>query len=117
MENEQTLKDTRISFLHKFFQKTLKNTKIRILYPKKYDKHTYHFTMEHFTDWNFLLYGIFKKHFYIFVRGSTYCKTYCGENNCILFSYPAYKVETIKTCSKIVIEYSIDQIIVNNNLT
>ena len=27
------------------FQKTLENTKIRILYPKKYDEHTYHFTI------------------------------------------------------------------------
>ena len=27
-------KNTRISFLHKTFQKTLKNTRIRILYPK-----------------------------------------------------------------------------------
>ena len=40
------MQNTRISFLHKIFQKTLKNTKIRILYPKKYDEHTYHFTME-----------------------------------------------------------------------
>ena len=39
-------KNTRISFLHKTFQKTLKNTRIRILYPKKYDEHTYHFAME-----------------------------------------------------------------------
>ena len=28
------------------FQKTLKYTKIRILYPKKYDEHTYHLAME-----------------------------------------------------------------------
>ena len=28
------------------FQKILKNTKIRILYPKKYYEHTYHFTLE-----------------------------------------------------------------------
>ena len=28
------------------FPKIFQNTKIRILYPKKYDKHTYHFTME-----------------------------------------------------------------------
>ena len=34
MENEQTLKNTRISFLHEIFQKTLKNAEIRILYPK-----------------------------------------------------------------------------------
>ena len=30
----------------KIFQKTLKNTKVRILYPKTYDEHTYHFTAE-----------------------------------------------------------------------
>ena len=60
--------------------------------------------------------GFFKA-FQYFCEGSTYCKTYCGENNCILFSYPAYHVERIKTCSKIPREYSIDQIIVNNNLT
>ena len=30
----------------KNFPETLKNTKIRILDPKKYDEHTYHFTME-----------------------------------------------------------------------
>ena len=51
------LKNTRIAILRavlgkirlqspKIFQKTLKNTKITILYPKKYDEHTYHFTME-----------------------------------------------------------------------
>ena len=34
------------SIFPKVFQKILKNTKIRILYPKKYDEHTYHFTME-----------------------------------------------------------------------
>ena len=28
------------------FPEDPKNTKIRILYPKKYDEHTYHFTME-----------------------------------------------------------------------
>ena len=38
--------NTRISFLHKTFQKTLKNIRIRILYPIKYDEHTYHFAME-----------------------------------------------------------------------
>ena len=68
------------------------------------------------VTFNILLMGIFYymglfKAFLSFCKGSTYCKTYCGENNCILFSYPAYHVETIKTCSKI------DQIIVNNNLT
>ena len=31
-------KNTRISFLHKAFQKTLKIPEIRILYPKKYDE-------------------------------------------------------------------------------
>ena len=30
----------------KIFQKTPQNTKITLLYPKKYDKHTYHFTMD-----------------------------------------------------------------------
>ena len=64
----------------------------------------------------FLSYRIFKAFLY-FCEGSAYCKTYCGENNCILFIYSAYHVERIKTCSKIVREYSIDQIIVNNNLT
>ena len=39
-------KNTRISFLHKTFQKTLKNNRIRILYSEKYDKYTYHFAME-----------------------------------------------------------------------
>ena len=68
------------------------------------------------VTFNILLMGIFYymgifKAFLYFCKGSTHCKTYCGENNCILFSYPAYNVETIKTCSKI------DQIIVNNNLT
>ena len=33
-------------YFPKIFQKTLKNTKIRILYPKKYDEHAYNFTME-----------------------------------------------------------------------
>ena len=81
----KTPKDTRISFLHKIFQKTLQNTKIRILYLKRYDKHTYHFTMEvpppvsrlsysffNTVTFNILLIGIFYymgflKHFYIFV--------------------------------------------------
>ena len=51
------LKNTQIAILRavlgknglhfpKIFQKTLKNTKIRILYPKKYDEHIYHLTME-----------------------------------------------------------------------
>lgn len=62
---------------------------------------------------NILLMGIFYhmgffKAFSYFCEGSAYCKTYCGENNCILFSYPAYHVETIKTCGKIVTRYSID---------
>ena len=39
-------KNTRISFLHKTFQKTLKNTRIRSLYSKRYDEHTHHFAME-----------------------------------------------------------------------
>ena len=30
----------------KYFLEDPKNTKIRILYPKKYDEHTYHFTMK-----------------------------------------------------------------------
>ena len=34
------------SIFQKLFQKSLKNTKIRILYPKKYDEHICHFTME-----------------------------------------------------------------------
>ena len=59
----------------------------------------------------------FLKAFPYFCEWSAYCKTYCGQNNCILSSYPAYHVERIKTFSKIVREYSIDQIIVNNNLS
>ena len=115
--------------LHKIFQKTLKNTKTRILCPTRYDKHTYHFIMEmpppvshlsysfiSIVTFNILLMGIFYymglfKAFLYFCKESTYCKTYCGGKNCILFSYPAYHVETIKTYSKI------DQITVNNNLT
>ena len=58
------------------------------------------------VTFNILLLGIFYymgffEAFLYFCKGSTHCKTYCGENNCILFSYPAYDVETIKTCSKI----------------
>ena len=41
IENEQTPKNTRISILYKIFQKTLKNTKIKISYLKRYDKRTY----------------------------------------------------------------------------
>ena len=44
--------------------------------------------------------GFFEPFLY-FCKRSTHCKTYCGENNCILFSYPAYDVEIIKTYSKI----------------
>ena len=51
------LKNTQIAILRavlgelawpfsKNFPEDPKNTKIRILYPKKYDEHTYHFTME-----------------------------------------------------------------------
>ena len=35
-----------MSFLHKTFRKTQKKNRIGILYPKKYDEHTYHFAME-----------------------------------------------------------------------
>ena len=44
--------------------------------------------------------GFFEAFLY-FCKRSTHCKTYCGENNCILFSYPVYDVEIIKTYSKI----------------
>ena len=44
--------------------------------------------------------GFFEAFLY-FCKRSTHCKTYCGENNCILFSYPAYDVEIIKTYGKI----------------
>ena len=58
------------------------------------------------VTFNILLMGIFYyigffEVFLYFCKGSTHCKTHCGENNCILFSFPAYDVETIKTCSKI----------------
>ena len=34
------------SIFQEFSRRPPKKTKIRILYPKKYDEHTYHFTME-----------------------------------------------------------------------
>ena len=35
-----------MAFIFQNFPEDPKNTKIRILYPKKYDEHTYHFTIE-----------------------------------------------------------------------
>ena len=39
-------RNTRISFLHKTFQKTLKITESELYTLKNYDEHTYHFAME-----------------------------------------------------------------------
>ena len=46
MENEQTLKKYHKFISARNFPEDPKNTKIRILYSKKYDEHTYQFTME-----------------------------------------------------------------------
>ena len=47
MENQQTLNNTRNSFLHEIFQKTQKNTKIRIHTLKNTTSiPIYHFTVE-----------------------------------------------------------------------
>ena len=45
MENEQTQKYQNLISAQNFPEDP-KNTRIRILYPKKYNEHTYHFAME-----------------------------------------------------------------------
>ena len=45
MENEQTQKYQNFISAQNFPEDP-KNTRIRVLYPKKYDEHSYHFAME-----------------------------------------------------------------------